>query len=225
MAETKKRTSEAESQLHRAFARSHSPSAPSEQCPSRDLLERFASNRVVDQESHKLVLAHVSQCDSCLEIIFAKSKRTVQTRTFRAKLASISLWRRAGIAVAASFLIAALFWTWQLKQSTHSAPAVLVDLQLAAPTRGANVPVNVTSDTREVIIVLPESRGEGRYEIELRAIGNIRPVLRTVAATTVQGDSLRLIAALDFSNIAPGKYQLAMRRENSDWEYVPILRN
>lgn len=229
MAVTNNKKSDAEDELLAAFASRTIASAPSQQCVSHDTLEQFAAGRVVDQEAQRLILGHIGQCSRCARIVVdIKRKREVGVTTRFRILAEkhAAFLRRAAVTAAAFLLIIAVALMWYAKHSVPTSPVVVVDLRVVAPTRSNDnaVPIRVTSGTSQLVIILPESRRSGQYEIEVRPRGTESAVLHFTASTRIGSHPLELIAAIDFSKVARGYYELAIRHASSDWEYVPIWR-
>ncbi len=186
---------------------------PREICPTPATLRCFVAGAT--EKVRNEVLNHLAVCPKCVDMV-------AQLSTQR------TLIRRSFVAVAC-FVFAAILWIWNSGPRSLSIPVATVDLRFVAPTRGnesENVaPTQVGADTRQVVIILPESREDGAYEVEVRATpGNTPPVLHRDASVIVKDHTLQLNVSLDFSRLAPGKYVLAVRHAGLAWEYVPLLR-
>ena len=216
MAKRKQVGEQAEMELGQALVSMDPKDGPREICPAPDLLRRFAAGAVSSELDRNQVLNHLAVCPRCVETV-------VRLRSRR------RLIRRSAIALIATLLIAALALIWLAKPPSYSAPVAVADLRDVAPTR-SNEPSNmgavrVAADTRQLVIILPESRESGGYEIEIRSgVSGNQTLLHSTANAIVKDHTLELIAGVDFSKIPPGTYRLCIRHDNSHWEYISILR-
>jgi hypothetical protein len=86
-------------------------------------------------------------------------------------------------------------------------------------------PVKAGADTRQVRIVLPKVSADGMYEIAVFVGGaEEAAILHNSAYATAHADTLELSVSLDFARLRPGSYLLAIRHGDSNWEYVPLVR-
>jgi hypothetical protein len=134
------------------------------------------------------------------------------------------------MALAAVVLIAAILWIWPIKPLPHSVRVALVDLTVASPTRSnrhIEVPsVRVDAGTRQVRIVLPKVSADDMYEIGVfRGEAEGKPILHNSASPTMVDHNLEMRVDMDFSGIRPGSYLLGVRHGESDWEFLPLLRD
>ncbi|HZT35024.1 MAG TPA: hypothetical protein VFA15_03820 [Nitrososphaera sp.] len=238
MANGKEYSERAEEELGKIVLGLPAQERPCEICPSLRMLRQFAAGSLVSDFERDRTLNHLGVCSTCLDAVvrLRNQQRDFDVRAESAGLGqTVSLLprsrliRRLSIAVAACFLFAAILWISISKSNVHSVPVATIDLREIAATRGSqpdNVPIaRVGADTRQIVIILPQSREDGMYEIEVKtALDSSLPLLRTTAPTIVKDHILELVIAADFSRIARGKYLLALRHANSSWEYVPVQR-
>ncbi len=210
-----RRGDEAERELAQALLRMPQRAGPTNLCLQLDLLKRYVAGSLPD-ETRTRVLAHLDECPQCFETAVLLHKR--------------HRWiRRSALALVAVFLIAvAGLWIWHPKPTMRSASVAIVDLRDAIRSnRHVDMqPVKAGSDTRQLRIMLPAYSAEAVYEIALFAAGSedSDAVVRSLASTKMWDHRLELNVAFDFSRIAPGRYSLAIRHGEANWEYVPLLR-
>jgi hypothetical protein len=193
----------------------HSPAGP---CPSLADLRRFAAGKYgTTPEEREDVLAHLGTCDRCIGFMAGLRKRRV-------------LLRSAELAIASAIVVAAILWIWT---SQHRAPqnlnsASIVDLRLLAPTRGTgSVPgpdaLIIPRNTGGLRIILPLG-SEGKYEV--RIFARERPgesALHTSRRTSLENREVVLDVPVNLGGLTPGSYLLALRRNDVDWEYYPLI--
>ena len=86
-------------------------------------------------------------------------------------------------------------------------------------------PVKVGADTHQLRIILPDVSAEGMYEIAVFAReAEGAPILHKPSSAIMQNHRLEVRVGMDFSRIERGSYLLAIRHGDSDWQYVPLLR-
>lgn len=216
MANRKQYGAKAEEELGKMLLSLPVADGPREICPSPKMLRRFVAGSLRSAVERDRILVHQADCPTCLDTVVRMSKRR-------------NLVRRSSVAVVACFLFAAIIWIWSSQSIVHSVPIATMDLREIATTRSSqpnNVPATrVGADTRQIIIILPQSREDGNYEVEVKTAldGNL-PLLHTTAPTILKDHTLELVVAVDFSRIARGKYVLAVRHAGSSWEYAPLQR-
>jgi hypothetical protein len=206
---------EAERELIQALKEMPQRAGRREICPAPGLLRRFVSGLVDEEATRNSILAHLDVCPRCVDAVMQLRNRRIQIR-------------RAAMALVAVVLIAAVLWIWPIKYSPHSVSVAIVDLS-AGPTRSNHhidmPPVKVGADTRQVRIVLPKVSADDMYEIavfEGEASG--KPILQNAASPTMQEHNPEMRVAMDFSRIPPGSYLLGIRHGDSNWDYVPLVR-
>jgi hypothetical protein len=207
---------DAERELRQALIEMPQRAGPREICPPPDLLRRFVSGLVDEEATRDRILAHLDVCPKCPDVVVQLRNRRIRTR-------------RAAMALVAVVLIAAALWIWPVKSSLHSVSVGIVDLSVAGPTRSnhhIDMPtVKVGADTRQIRVVLPKVSADDMYEIAvLKGEANGKPVLQSAASPTMLDNNPEIRVDMDFSRIPPGSYLLGIRHGDSNWEYVPLVR-
>ena len=207
---------DAERELGQALMEMPPRDGPREICPKPDLLRRFVAGSVGEEATQNYILAHLDVCPRCADAVLQLSNRRTRIR-------------RAAMALAAVVVIGAILWIWPIMPPPHSVPVAVVNLSIAAPTRGNHrieiPPVKAAADTRHVRIVLPKVSAEGSYEIALfKSDANDKPLLQDTASPTMPDHNPEITANMDFSRIPPGGYLLGIRHGDSNWEYVSLVR-
>jgi hypothetical protein len=207
---------QAERELKEALLQMPQRVGPTEICLTLDLLKRFAARSVRDEATRTRILAHFDVCPRCLDTALRLHKQRIR-------------FRRVAMALAAIVLIAAVLWIWAIKPSPHSESVALVDLSVASPTRSnrhIEVPsIRVGAGTRQVRIVLPKVSSDDMYEIGVfRGEAEGKPILHNSASPTMLDHNLEMKVDIDFSRIPRGSYLLGIRHDDSNWEYVPLVR-
>jgi hypothetical protein len=214
---------EAERELIQALKEMPQRAGPREICPTPDLLQQFVSGLVNEEATRNRILAHLDVCPKCLDVVVQLRNVVVQLRNRRIRI------RRAAMALVAVVLIAAVLWIWPIKPSLHSVSVGIVDLSVAGPTRSnhhIDMPtVKVGADTRQIRVVLPKVSADDMYEIAvLKGEANGKPILQNAASPTMLDHNPEIRVDMDFSQIPPGSYLLGIRHGDSNWEYVPLVR-
>jgi hypothetical protein len=187
-------------------------------CPSLDDLRRFAAGRYGATSAQRDdVLAHLGTCDRCIDFMARLRKRRV-------------LLRSAELALASAIVVAAILWIWT---SQHHTPqnvngAAIVDLRLLAPTRGTEPAPGrdaliIHRNIDRLRIILPLG-SEGKYEVRIFAREREGDsALHTSRRTSLESREVVLDLPVNFGRVMPGSYLLALRRDEVDWEYYPLI--
>jgi hypothetical protein len=187
-------------------------------CPSPADLRRFAAGKYGATPAQRDdVLAHLGTCDRCIDFMARLRKRRV-------------LLRSAELAIASAIVVAAILWIWT---SRHHLPqnvngVAIVDLRLLTPTRGTEpppVPVApiIRRSAGRLRIILPVG-SEGKYEV--RIVARERQgdsALNTSRRTDLENREVVLDVPVNFGGLTPGSYLLALRHNDVDWEYYPLI--
>jgi hypothetical protein len=85
--------------------------------------------------------------------------------------------------------------------------------------------IKVGADTHQLRVILPQLSAEGIYEVAVFAEETEDvPILRKPTSASMKDHHLELKVDMDFSRMRPGNYLLAVRHGDSNWEYVPLVR-
>ncbi|GEM_PF-5134690 len=182
-------------------------------CPSPSDLRRFEGGKYgQNQEEREALLSHLAVCDPCINFMMRLKRRRVWTT-------------RAALVLASAAALLVAVWTNSRHPATISTVGV-IDLRLSSPTRGAEnaagaVAATVHRDANRLRIILPPG-SEGSYEFELLGYDRSVAVVRGAAQTTVEKDQVILNLSARLAHLNPGKYSLALRHDDSPWEYYPV---
>jgi hypothetical protein len=219
---------EIEDELDYLFANA-SPNPNREGCPSREgLIELSRREKPIGHPDY----LHIVRCSPCF-------------REFRAIQQANKAKVRAGrlrVSSAAAVLVLAVAGAWVMFRDDRSvAPAagqlssaaVSADLTAKLDLRPYTVarsderraetdPVVIPQGRVTATILLPVGAEPGAYEIrlldqdlELRASSTGSAAIRDYVTT--------LETTIDLRSIAPGRYQLALRRSGGEWQMFPAL--
>lgn len=187
-------------------------------CPDRDQWTRVLSGAYAkDPATSERLLEHLSTCEACTDTLGRiRARRQRQRQRVTVVLAVLA----AGILLAFGIL-----WWFAPRQGSET---VLVDLRDAAATRGAEAktapPVAIVAgSTGSIRIVLPVGSGSGRYQVGLFEPGDPPREVQVVSVNATTAES-RLEIRFRFppKRLAPGRYLLGLRSENSPWDFYPI---
>jgi hypothetical protein len=182
-------------------------------CPTPGELRRFEAGKYGhNQEERDALMSHLAVCDRCVDFMMRLKRRRV--------------WRtRAALVLAsAAAILVAVWMSSQHPAATFS--VAIIDLRLISPTRGTEnavgaVAAKVRRDANRLRVILPPG-SEGSYEFELLGYERSMAVLRGAAQTTVEKDQVILNLTASLARLTPGKYSLALRHGDSDWEYYSV---
>jgi hypothetical protein len=182
-------------------------------CPTPGDLRRFEAGKYGDsQKERDAVMSHLAVCDRCVDFMMRLKRRRV--------------WRtRAALVLASAAAIFLAVWTSSQHPAATSSVAI-IDLRLSSPTRGTENAVGadaakVRRDANRLRVILPPG-SEGSYEFELLGYKRSMAVLRGAAQTTVEKDQVILNLTASLAHLTQGKYSLALRHGDSDWEYYSV---
>jgi hypothetical protein len=217
-----------ENEMDLLFGRAH-PNPAREGCPPPELLRRLARRELPIGDP---AYDHFAKCSPCY-----KELRTLQ-QADAARLARAR--RRRTMLAAAAVVVVAIAGVWLMTRPTDhgaQAPATAkstqavaqsarLDLRPLAVTRSEDrktdtPPLEVPRGRVDATILLPVGASPGVYEIRIldkdltarataKGSANIRDFVTT------------LEAAIDASALAPGDYQLTLRREGGEWQMFPL---
>lgn len=184
-------------------------------CPAVPDLRRFATGRC-DPVQRDQLLAHLGTCDRCISVLREMRERSIVIR--RASLV---------LAVAAAVVLAVALWATLNRSSSSSSVVATVDLRLVSPTRGIENNTSASAVTAgrkagRLRIILPIG-GESKYECQILRPGDTRPLLRSAGEALLENHNVVLNLHVKLGKLTPGRYLLALRREDSEWVYYPLI--
>ena len=218
---------EIEDELDYLFANA-SPNPNREGCPSREVL--IGLSRREKPIGHPDYL-HIVRCSPCF-----REFRAFQ-QADKDKVRSTRLW-----ATAAAVVVFAVVGAWMMLGNDRStAPLVrqpssgavsadltaMLDLRPYAVTRsderqGEPNPVVIPQGRVAATILLPVGAEPGEYEVRLLDQNlSLRAAAKGSAA--IRDFVTTLETTIDLSSVAPGRYQLGLRRSNGEWQMFPAV--
>ena len=219
---------EIEDELDYLFANA-SPNPNREGCPSRDVL--IGLSRRERPIGHPDYL-HIVRCSPCF-----REFRAIQQAT-KAKARGRRLWAVS----AAALLVVAVVGVWvMLGHDRSKAPivgqpspgAVSGDLTAKLDLRPYTVarsderraepdPVVIPQGRVTATILLPVGAEPGDYEIRLLD-QDLALRASSTGSAAIRDHVTTLDTTIDLRSIAPGRYQLALRRSGGEWQMFPAL--
>lgn len=185
------------------------------ECPTLGDLRRFEAGKFGhNADERDKLIAHVGVCDRCLGGITRLKRRRV--------------WQeRTGFVLAFTVVVLVAIWVRVWHPAPISSGVATLDLRLSFPTRGienANVAnaSRVRRDAGRLRLILPPG-SEGSYEYELVAYEQVSPAVRGSGRATAENEKVILNLTTGLAHLRPGRYSLALRRDDSGWEYYPII--
>jgi hypothetical protein len=214
-----------ENEMDLLFGRAH-PNPAREGCPPAELLMRLARRELPIGDP---AYDHFAKCSPCYQEL-----RTLQQRSAAAR--KRTWWTTA----AAAIVVLAISGSWFLWPRTgdvapkstvaepSSTPEVTARLDLRKYTVARSEqkqaelePVSVPRGRLNLTLLLPVGSEPGEYDVQIldsdlasRASARGRAEIREFITT--------LNATLDAASLAPGAYQLAVRRQGEDWRLFPV---
>jgi hypothetical protein len=216
-----------ENEMDLLFGRAH-PNPAREGCPPVELLMRLARRELPIGDP---AYDHFAKCSPCYQEL-----RTVQQGRAAAAARKRIWWMSAAAAV----VVLGLAVTWfrgarsgdvapkSAVTESSSTPEVTARLDLRKYTVARSEqrqsepgPVSVPRGRLNLTLLLPVGSEPGEYDVQIldsdlasRSSARGRAEIREFITT--------LTATLDAASLAPGAYQLAVRRQGEDWQLFPV---
>ena len=214
-----------ENEMDLLFGRAH-PNPTREGCPPPDLLKRLARRELPIGDP---AYDHFAKCSPCYQEL-----RAIQ----QADAARLAAQRRQRLMwAAAAVLIIALGGSWLAIRQTRDTSGTVVpttgveqqarlDLRPFTVTRGdertKEPDALVLSRARlNLTMLLPVGFESGEYDVQVLD-SNLASKASTTGSAEIREYVPTLQATLDSTHLAPGAYQLAVRRRGEDWRLFPI---
>jgi len=212
--------------LDEAFGRAN-PNPTRQGCLGRDVLIGLARReRPIGDPAYE----HLLDCSPCyLEF------RELQAEG--AALQTPAASRRWWLAAAAAVILAAAgawlaFYSGRAAQQSTAEPAthaaelhVQLDLRKYTVMRGdqttpAPPPLSLPRARLAVTILLPVGSEPGQYDLRI-VDSSLRSLASARGAAEMRNFVTTLLATIDLRSLAPGRYQLALRRRGDAWRLFP----
>ena len=200
-------------------------------CPSREVLVALARReRLADDP----VYEHLIKCSPCYREVRALQQTAGERRI------PTQQSRRRWAAAAAALMIFAVAGVWFVSRQSADAPPqpaasdvsaqadlnAHVDLRKYSVGRGevkqvAPAPIELGRGRLNLTLLLPVGYEPGEYDVQL-----LDSNLASKASTTAWGEIVDHVTTiqtnLQTADLAPGKYQLAVRHHGESWQMFPV---
>ena len=215
-----------------AVARSEFANPDREGCPGSKTLSLLARRRPSLAESADLI-DHIGTCSPCFNEYSrcrAFYKRSIRITCALASAAAVALlavaislsWRSPGGHLAAPPTTVAR------SSEQHTTPLVL-DLRMTGVSRSdtsdrplAEGPPRLPRRKLSLSILLPIGSEDGTYDVAL--LGSSRQPLLTATGSAKLQDFVEVLPVVfNLADLAPGPYELRIRRAQTPWNTYPIL--
>ena len=183
---------------------------------------------------------HVMECSPCYEELMGFFERVMTARQ-----AAESARRRIFIGIIAAVAVIAAVLYFLLPRSTSKlggAPSEIVGNQQPAgqvavamlnldsqPTQRGGEGASQAGELQRLprkplnlTINLPRGLEEGEYEVQVAA-DPTKPLFTVSGNAQVQNGLTVLVVRMDLSQISPGKYRVAIRRQGGAWRYAYVV--
>ncbi len=208
------------------------PNPARDGCPSHEVLAALAQReRPVEDPAYD----HLTKCSPCYREV-----RALQQAAASRHAPSGTSRRRLLAAAAAAVLVVAATVAWLVFSQLGDVPpagevtggtevaelAVQIDLREHAVMRGgegqANLPpISLPRGRLNLTLLLPVGSEAGRYDLQLRDA-----LSTAVASATGEAQIVDFVTTLratfETGALAPGAYELAVRREDGDWRVFGV---
>ena len=217
-----------ENEMDLLLGRAH-PNPTREGCPPRDLLVSLSRRELpIGDPAYE----HFSKCSPCYQEL-----RALQQADAAALKATVRRKRMAY--AAAAVLVLAIAGSWfalrraagdadRLAQpTTQTAPqSARLDLRPLAVTRSeeqrvAAAPLVVPRGRVNATILLPVGSSPGEYDVRILD-ADLRARATAKGSAEIRNYITTLEAVIDVSALETGDYQLALRRDGSEWQMFPL---
>jgi hypothetical protein len=186
-------------------------------CPGSAVLRGIALHKLRLAEVHKW-MDHLSTCSPCYQQFTQLSKQAVTQRR------RLQIW----LAAAAVVILTVTGWLWVHTHYAVQGPqTVVLDLRDISVTRGESSPeMNLPAlegqrSAKHLVIDLPIGSAEGSYDLALESESGTQLLSATGTAQLHDGVVV-LRADVQFQDVNPGGYVLALRQPGLEWVRYPV---
>lgn len=202
-------------------------------CPSRDVLIALARReRSIDDPAYD----HLIKCSPCYREVRALQQTAGDRRPVAAP--SRMPWAIAAAAVVVLGILGTTFFVSRSDRGSRvvqapatSSPTVVstsaqLDLRKFTVARSERTetspePTTIPRGRLSLTMLLPVGFEAGDYDVQVLD-SNLTSKASTSGSAEMRDYITTLRATLDVSNLAPGAYQLAVRRHGEDWRMFPV---
>jgi len=131
------------------------------------------------------------------------------------------------LAAAAVLLIILGGLLWLRSRPPVQTATMILDLRERSVARGENpsearqVPLELSRRAKHLILDLPIGSKEGSYEVAVLG-GSGEQIRSTTGIAQLETQTVILKADIDFADVSPGLYRLAVRQPGLEWNRYPI---
>lgn len=201
-------------------------------CPPRDVLIGLARRqRSLGDPGYE----HLLKCSPCYRE-FRAMQEQAKTERGAAHVSSTRRWAWLATAAALLAILAAVVWftrgergsgTPQVASSTATPEGVNaeVDLRPFVVMRSEQgsadaPPVSLPAGVVDLTLLLPVGSEPGAYDVQLLD-GDLRLRSEATGTGAIEDFVTTVRVRLDLQRLAPGRYQLAVRRQGDSWRMFP----
>lgn len=193
-------------------------------CPGDAVLAELAARPLdlaVEADPH---WHHVTHCSECYRAFLAfdedRRREAAMRRTRLRWMAAV-----AGIVIVAVAFVVARQGSFFSKRPQNAEVAfVRQTVDIPSMTRsgkdGERKPIVIARRTVELTVQLPVGSKAGAYEFQLRRDG--APVVSASSDAAIREGTTAFTVRLELSRLAPGMYEMYVRRVPWDWNYYPV---
>ena len=200
-------------EIDEVFGRAN-PNPTREGCPPREeLIALSRRERPLSDPGY----VHLTKCSPCY----------LETRAFFEERVLQRRWQfvRAAAAAAVVVAIAVAAWFFAGSRSRPTELRAELDLRPYALTRGepqesGRQQLPLPRARVALTMLLPVGSEAGMYEVQVLD-SELRSVASAPGTAEIKNYVTTLQSALDLNSVAPGAYQLAIRRSGQEWQLFP----
>jgi hypothetical protein len=186
-------------------------------CPGSAALSGIAFHKLRLVEVHQW-LDHLSTCSPCYHEFIELRKQAVTQRS------RLQVWLTA----AAVVILTVAGWLWVRTHHAMQVPQTAVlDLRGMSAVRGEDLPqtnlptLEVPRSAKHLVLDLPIGSAEGSYDLALLSESGAQ-LLSATGAAQLHDHVVILRVDLDFRDVRPGTYVLALRQIGAEWVRYPV---
>jgi hypothetical protein len=224
----------AENEIDVALADAY-PNPTREGCPSAKVIESLARReRAVDDPDWR----HIFKCSPCYREVRSLQQASGERREGVEQPRRRWLAATAAAAVLAIGIVGVMFLTSRsdraapgLETAARPSPAAdtttaQLDLRKFTVARSERTeaspePTSIPRARLSLTMLLPVGMEAGEYDVQILD-SSLASKTSTTGRAEIREYVPTLHASLDSTNLAPGPYQLAIRRQGDDWRLFPI---
>jgi hypothetical protein len=191
-------------------------------CPGQEVLAALARKRSTMDDP---VYEHIQGCSPCYREFRAFQRASATAVGPSAASLGTRRWFVGVAAVLLLLAIGAVAWrALSVLQRTPISVQAEFDLRPYGASRGDGgngvKPLVLRRGLLSLTLILPTGAEPGRYDIQLLD-ADLRSILNATAQAEIREYRTELRTQLPLSDVAPGRYQLAIRYGNERWRLFP----